>query len=486
MEPEDLLADGKSSQIWKLYAKAKDSLPYKSRMENLTWRLMYLKAHKQPTVVDPTADEFDYIAHIKKMGQRQDHEFIGGFLNNPRPNVSDVMDIDGIADQFDFEDLNNEMFNDLHNPMNLNNHDIITAAHTYTNMGYTKSQILPMVHSNSFNGFPKSNYTKVSNKTIPTTSNLTSTLRNKSISTPNPGRISSHNQFNDYVNFEVPENPNFNFDLHSHQNSMVSLQDINFDHISINSNMNSPVHQLPSSLPTTSLIAPSSLPTTFNSPLTFEDSSYFDTIKSDRPKFKRSKLPAKHLKSHSPHDLNPPGVVPEKDKPKVNHVMDNNVSCTNCHTKTTPLWRRNPEGQPLCNACGLFLKLHGVVRPLSLKTDVIKKRQRNSNSSKKLIIKDGDDLNPTTLVNDKKSPKKRRPVNIPAVSQSNGSHSLSIQSSLASNQFSLGIAHTPGTTASSLVVKPEKQLHAIHELDNSLLNLEYLQEDNLDWLSMAL
>lgn len=55
--------------------------------------------------------------------------------------------------------------------------------------------------------------------------------------------------------------------------------------------------------------------------------------------------------------------------------------CTNCSTTTTPLWRRNPEGQPLCNACGLFLKLHGVVRPLSLKTDVIKKRNRSGNSN---------------------------------------------------------------------------------------------------------
>jgi hypothetical protein len=54
------------------------------------------------------------------------------------------------------------------------------------------------------------------------------------------------------------------------------------------------------------------------------------------------------------------------------------TKCSNCATTTTPLWRRNPEGQPLCNACGLFLKLHGVVRPLSLKTDVIKKRNRNN------------------------------------------------------------------------------------------------------------
>ncbi|KAG1751509.1 uncharacterized protein EDB91DRAFT_1234857 [Suillus paluster] len=54
------------------------------------------------------------------------------------------------------------------------------------------------------------------------------------------------------------------------------------------------------------------------------------------------------------------------------------TSCTNCQTTNTPLWRRDPEGQPLCNACGLFFKLHGVVRPLSLKTDVIKKRNRAS------------------------------------------------------------------------------------------------------------
>jgi hypothetical protein len=57
------------------------------------------------------------------------------------------------------------------------------------------------------------------------------------------------------------------------------------------------------------------------------------------------------------------------------------IKCSNCETTNTPLWRRNPDGNPLCNACGLFLKLHGKVRPLSLKTDVIKKRNRSSGAS---------------------------------------------------------------------------------------------------------
>ncbi|KAG8358033.1 hypothetical protein FVEN_g4092 [Fusarium venenatum] len=51
-------------------------------------------------------------------------------------------------------------------------------------------------------------------------------------------------------------------------------------------------------------------------------------------------------------------------------------TCHNCSTSTTPLWRRDEYGAVLCNACGLFLKLHGRARPISLKTDVIKSRNR--------------------------------------------------------------------------------------------------------------
>ena len=86
----------------------------------------------------------------------------------------------------------------------------------------------------------------------------------------------------------------------------------------------------------------------------------------------------------SPQESGFSSRVPSRPgSPGLKNTDQNGVptACTNCYTQTTPLWRRNPEGHPLCNACGLFLKLHGVVRPLSLKTDVIKKRNRGSGNS---------------------------------------------------------------------------------------------------------
>ncbi|KAJ2774013.1 hypothetical protein IWQ56_000769 [Coemansia nantahalensis] len=41
--------------------------------------------------------------------------------------------------------------------------------------------------------------------------------------------------------------------------------------------------------------------------------------------------------------------------------------CANCLTATTPSWRRHPDTQELlCNACGLYLRLHRRSRPITL------------------------------------------------------------------------------------------------------------------------
>ncbi|OAQ24161.1 glucocorticoid receptor-like (DNA-binding domain) [Linnemannia elongata AG-77] len=50
--------------------------------------------------------------------------------------------------------------------------------------------------------------------------------------------------------------------------------------------------------------------------------------------------------------------------------------CTNCRTTLTPLWRKDDAGEILCNACGLYYKLHHIHRPISLKRNVIRRRSR--------------------------------------------------------------------------------------------------------------
>ncbi|XP_015272626.1 PREDICTED: transcription factor GATA-6 [Gekko japonicus] len=71
--------------------------------------------------------------------------------------------------------------------------------------------------------------------------------------------------------------------------------------------------------------------------------------------------------------LSRPLIKPQKRVPSSRRL---GLSCANCHTTTTTLWRRNAEGEPVCNACGLYMKLHGVPRPLAMKKEGIQTRKR--------------------------------------------------------------------------------------------------------------
>ncbi|XP_055371343.1 uncharacterized protein LOC129605536 isoform X2 [Condylostylus longicornis] len=59
------------------------------------------------------------------------------------------------------------------------------------------------------------------------------------------------------------------------------------------------------------------------------------------------------------------------------------MTCANCGTLTTTIWRRNIRGEMVCNACGLYYKLHGVDRPHSMRRDTIHTRRRRPKGSSK-------------------------------------------------------------------------------------------------------
>ncbi|XP_064652123.1 transcription factor GATA-4-like isoform X1 [Lineus longissimus] len=76
---------------------------------------------------------------------------------------------------------------------------------------------------------------------------------------------------------------------------------------------------------------------------------------------------------HKMNGINRPLIKPQRRLSASRRV---GLSCANCHTSTTTLWRRNNEGEPVCNACGLYYKLHGVNRPLAMKKEGIQTRKR--------------------------------------------------------------------------------------------------------------
>ncbi|XP_011941141.1 PREDICTED: trans-acting T-cell-specific transcription factor GATA-3 [Cercocebus atys] len=76
---------------------------------------------------------------------------------------------------------------------------------------------------------------------------------------------------------------------------------------------------------------------------------------------------------HKMNGQNRPLIKPKR---RLSAARRAGTSCANCQTTTTTLWRRNANGDPVCNACGLYYKLHNINRPLTMKKEGIQTRNR--------------------------------------------------------------------------------------------------------------
>uniref|UniRef100_A0A8R1XW96 GATA-type domain-containing protein n=1 Tax=Onchocerca volvulus TaxID=6282 RepID=A0A8R1XW96_ONCVO len=83
---------------------------------------------------------------------------------------------------------------------------------------------------------------------------------------------------------------------------------------------------------------------------------------------------------HKMNGQNRPLVKPKKRQSAQKRT---GIECVNCKTNNTTLWRRNSLGQPVCNACGLYHKLHNISRPISMKKDGIQTRNRKISTKNK-------------------------------------------------------------------------------------------------------
>lgn len=274
--------DNSSIDIYKMY-RNKHYLPHNKRISNIAWRIQNRKAmglRKNPGLLDPNVEEFDYVAHIRRISQQ--------------------------------DDLNSSPNSGCNSGSNPNTTDHTPVTSTASSGG--------MAHTNPTATFPP--------PATVSTSGANSTNVPPSFNTnQSPKSLKSNKNFlSSYIN-----------SLESSLKNDYPMSDMD-SHVTNNS-MN---HNIPSQS------GSSAHRSSIHSASNFESITPPKSVSSKRS-------PNEELTFNSTNN----------NTATINVGNKKLLQCSNCQTRTTPLWRKSNNGDLLCNACGLFYKLHGVLRPLN-------------------------------------------------------------------------------------------------------------------------
>jgi len=91
--------------------------------------------------------------------------------------------------------------------------------------------------------------------------------------------------------------------------------------------------------------------------------------------------------------------------------------CSNCNTDNTPLWRKGPDGNTLCNKCGVYWKRHNRDRPIIDRHDQedLEEEEHTSTPYKRLTVHEEDSSDTSTVIKHStpiRSPSRKRSLTV--------------------------------------------------------------------------
>lgn len=538
---QDMIDDNSATALWKMYSKAKAGLPYQSRMENLTWRLMYLNMHKN----DMSTENQIGLSHEMKPNQSSKKAYSSiseadSMTNLQQPPAQTIPDFN-LESELSLSNNTESwpQFPDL-DPLSSTTREQSTEA-SINNLTHGYMNHLKKIGNNGEhlgNGMDSTVVTGMKRKVLspllqPKPSKLSESLRQQIGKSTETFSITSETRLHSRRQSSASTDYNLEFNPLSLETPMAGSSPLGTADSTPSSAVPPYLNDLDLRRPSISQSVPNSFsirpmgsgiyPATgagsfgsFGSQFAvgshqFNTDDDFNIYGTSAAGLETLSTKKKLNNNHSTKSNRRRSTTTKRKSTATRgrsrygsnngrgHGNDGEeIMCANCHTKTTPLWRRNPEGQPLCNACGLFLKLHGVVRPLSLKTDVIKKRQRNGGSKKSKRKNDGDDLHPTPMMTGKQrggetrkvGAKRTTNVKRKIVHKSPNQNKVHQNDSFTSNQQSPLDNFNFDSLLNSSDAHISQQLQSsgneIHKKSPNSAGSEDTKDKNLDWLTMAL